>query len=185
VFGAACIFCCAYPFEYEMPEETLCTACLRERSKFDRARSVLAYDDSSWLLVIEFKHADKTFAAQTLAGMTCRAGAELLDDAGLIKPVPLHLRRLFACGYIRPRFWPPRYRGKPTLPYPWTCGCGGVTQNRRTNVADCVAAQCPGRFFDTSEKRQVGDARVLLIDDVLTTGATVGECGRVDRRSMS
>jgi orotate phosphoribosyltransferase-like protein len=60
-----------------------------------------------------------------------------------------------------------------------------VTQNRRTNVADCVAAQCPGRFFDTSEKRQVGGARVLLIDDVLTTGATVGECGRVDRRSMS
>ena len=125
------MFCCAYPFEYEMPEETLCTACLRERSKFDRARSVFAYDDSSWLLVIEFKHADKTFAAQTLAGMTCRAGAELLDDAGLIKPVPLHLRRLFACGYIRPRFWPSCYRGKPALPYPWTCGCGGVTQNRR------------------------------------------------------
>jgi predicted amidophosphoribosyltransferase len=62
------MFCCAYPFEYEMPEETLCTACLRERSKFDRARSVFAYDDSSWLLVIEFKHADKTFAAQILAG---------------------------------------------------------------------------------------------------------------------
>jgi predicted amidophosphoribosyltransferase len=42
-----------------MPEETLCTACLREHSKFDRARSVFAYDDSSWLLVIEFKHAEK------------------------------------------------------------------------------------------------------------------------------
>ena len=85
------MLCCAYPFEYEMPEETLCTACLRERSKFDRARSVFAYDDSGWLLVIEFKHADKTFAAQTLAGMTRRAGAELLGDAGLIKPVWFNL----------------------------------------------------------------------------------------------
>jgi predicted amidophosphoribosyltransferase len=91
VFGAARMFCCAYPFKYEMPEETLFTACLWECSKFDRARSVFAYDDSSWLLVIEFKHGDKTFAAQTLAGMTRRAGAELLGDAGLIKSVRFHL----------------------------------------------------------------------------------------------
>jgi len=57
---------------------------------------VFAYDDSSRSLVIEFKHADKIVAASTMAGVMRRARVDLLDDAGLIAPVPLHPRRLFA-----------------------------------------------------------------------------------------
>lgn len=173
--------CCAYPFEYDSPGETLCPACLRSPPRYARARAVFAYDDSSRPLVLGFKHADKTYGAPIFAAMMGRAGEALLTEAAIIAPVPLHRRRLFAR----------RYNQAALL-------ATSLAQNARASlVVDLLVrrrnTKIQGRLSSVARRRNVQGAfevrdkrkkflagkRVLLIDDVLTTGATVNECARV------
>ena len=104
---------CGWPFETDPsdgaipssdaaalpPVDVVCGACLREPPLFDRARSVLAYDEASRGLILGYKHADRTHATPAFAGWLARAGAELLITTDVIAPVPLHWSRLLARRY--------------------------------------------------------------------------------------
>jgi len=176
--------CCGFPFPYAAPEETLCAACARVPPLFDRARAVFRYDDASRGLVLGFKHADETHAAVAFGRWLARAGTKLTADADLIAPVPLHRWRLLSRRYnqsallaqalarvagpqlavdllVRRRHTPRQGRLSPLA--------------RRRNVRGAFAVR-------PRWKQAVEGRRVLLVDDVLTTGATVEECARVLRR---
>ena len=174
---------CGYPFEFEVPSETLWAACQRRAPRFERARAVFAYDDVSRALILSFKHADQTHQAPAFGRWLARAGAALLTDADLLVPVPLHRWRLFAR----------RFNQAALLAH----ALGRETET--TVVADLLRRQrrtrSQGRLSRTARIRNVQGAfavrvgwrdriegrRILLIDDVLTTGATVEECARVLR----
>lgn len=176
--------CCGYPFPYAAPDGTLCAGCTRQPPAFDRARAVFRYDDASRGLVLGFKHADETHAAPAFGRWLVRAGADLLADADLVAPVPLHRWRLLHRRYnqaavlahavarlsgvrlavdllARRRHTPQQGRLSPLA--------------RRRNVRAAFALRPRWR-------QAVAGKRVLLLDDVLTTGATVEECARVLRR---
>ena len=174
-------FCgrCGEPFEFDLAAGALCGACMADSPVYHRARAVMRYDDASKPLVLRFKHSDRTAAAPSFARWLARAGAELLADAEVIVPVPLHRWRLWRRRYNQAallaqalakdsgRLCVPdalvRVRATPSQ---GTLGRG----QRRRNVQGAFALRRPSAV----------DARkVLLIDDVLTTGATVGECARV------
>src|SRR3990170_1419817 len=91
--------CCGYPFEFELGEAALCGACARDRPPYGRARAVLRYDDASKAVVLGFKHGDRTDGAPAYGRWLLRAGAELIAEAEVIVPVPLHWLRLFARRY--------------------------------------------------------------------------------------
>jgi len=161
----------------------LCATCHGAPPAFDRARAVLAYDDHSRALLLAFKHADRTDAAQPLAAWMARAGAGLLAQTDLIVPVPLHRWRLWKRRYnqaallagalarMSGRPWDPLvlHRARSTPPQ------GGLGRaGRRANVRGAFRVARPDR---------VAGRRVLLVDDVLTTGATVEECAHVLRRA--
>jgi ComF family protein len=183
VLGAPCCACCGYPFEYgqsEPGDDRLCGACLRERPPYARARALLRYDDASRGLIIAFKHADRTDAAPALGRWLAHAGTELLQDADLLAPVPLHRWRLFRRRYNQAALLAGhvarasgkthcadlliRKRATPSQ------GRLGATQ-RRENVAGAFAVAA-------AHRSRLEGRRVLLIDDVLTTGATAGACAR-------
>ncbi|MDP6804489.1 MAG: double zinc ribbon domain-containing protein [Rhodospirillales bacterium] len=90
---------CGFPFAYALGGHALCGACIREPPLFARARAAFVYDDASRRLVLTFKHGDRTDAAPAFAEWMARAGAELLADAHVIAPVPLHWTRLFQRRY--------------------------------------------------------------------------------------
>jgi predicted amidophosphoribosyltransferase len=96
---------CGLPFEFDpgpvgnSSDGILCGACIRARPPYARARSVMVYGDFSRRTVLAFKHADRTDTAPALGRWLVRAGAELIRDADLIAPVPLHWTRLFARRY--------------------------------------------------------------------------------------
>lgn len=173
---------CGYPFALgEAASGSLCGACLVRRPAFDRARAVFAYDEASRGLVIGFKHADRTHGAPAFARWLARAGSGLIADCDIIAPVPLHRWRLFARRYNQAALLalalaPPAAR--PCLPgllcrtraTPSQGGLGRIGRSRNVRGAFAVAAGHRGR---------VADRRVLLIDDVYTTGATVEEAARV------
>src|SRR5512144_893977 len=90
---------CGTPFEFEVAAGTVCAACAAGEPPFGRARAAIAYDDGSRGLILAFKHGDRTDAARVFAPWMAQAGRELLVDADLLVPVPLHWTRLFMRRY--------------------------------------------------------------------------------------
>ncbi|WP_042704316.1 ComF family protein [Azospirillum sp. B506] len=175
--------CCGLPFEYEAQEGALCGACLASPPPFARARAVLAYDDGSRPLVLGFKHGDRIHAAKAYGVWLARAGKLLLEDADRLLPVPLHRARLFHRRYNQAALLAQalsRHSGVPVTPdllqrQRFTPTQGGLDrQGRHRNVKGAFRLR-PGQ----SAKEQVTGRRLVLIDDVMTTGATLAECTRV------
>jgi ComF family protein len=168
---------CGVPLSAAPDVDTLrCGACLAKQPPWRRARSVFRYQGVGRALVLAFKHGDRLDAAPTLARWLGRAGAELLAEADLIVPVPLHRRRLFSRRYNQSAVLAlavgkltgvpvmvdalMRTRATPTQ--------GGLDRNARAaNVRGAIVAR---------PARPLKGSRVMLIDDVLTTGATAGVC---------
>jgi ComF family protein len=170
-----CCACCGQPFAFESGAASLCGACLQKRPAYARARAVFRYDDESRDLILGFKHADRTELAPTLARWMARSGAELIADCTLIVPVPLHwtrlaVRRFNQAGLLAQAIG--RLTGRPVEPRALTRRRATRSQGRlgrlarRRNVQGAMAVT--GRFVP-----QVTDRRILLVDDVITTGATV------------
>ncbi|MSO70440.1 MAG: ComF family protein [Alphaproteobacteria bacterium] len=177
--------CCGLPQEFDLGAEALCGACIAEAPPFARARAVLRYDAASRGLLLRFKHADRTDAAPAFARWLQRAGAELLAEAELIVPVPLHWSRLLARRYNQSALLAialGRLSGRRVVPdlllrRRRTPSQGGMSATgRRRNVAGAFALRARAQPL-------VAGKRVLVIDDVLTTGATAVECARVLLRS--
>jgi ComF family protein len=176
---------CGLPFAFAVAERTRCAACLADPPPFDRARAALVYDDASRRLILGFKHADRTEAAPAFGRWLMRTGAALIADADLIVPVPLHRWRLALRRYNQAALLAyaiGRLAGRTVVPdllvrrrrTPSQGGLGRL--GRRRNVAGAFALKA-GRA------ELVRGRRVLLIDDVHTTGATLGECVRALRRA--
>jgi ComF family protein len=158
--------------------EHLCPSCRAAPPVFHRARAALRYDAQARRLILPFKHADRTEMASVLAPHMARAGAALLREVDLLVPVPLHRMRLFrrrynqaallaqAVGRIaeRPCLLDALQRRRATA----TLGDKSAAE-RAVEVADAFAAR-PSRVA-----RLVGK-RILLIDDVMTSGATANAC---------
>ncbi|MBV8407022.1 MAG: ComF family protein [Alphaproteobacteria bacterium] len=189
-----CCDCCGYPFAHDPGVErrgserlvaenggrgALCGACSAKRPRYRRARAALVYDDHSRRLILPFKHGDRTDIAKACGRWMARAGAELLAEADLVVPVPLHWRRLLLRRYNQAQLLARivvRRQGKARLAPDllrrrrWTGSQTGLrAEERRRNVRQA---------FDVHPRWRAALAgkTVLLIDDVLTTGATVEAC---------
>ncbi len=159
----------------------VCPSCQAAPPRFAAARAALLYDAGARRLILPFKHADRPEIAARLAPFLQRAGAALLDRADLLVPVPLHRRRLFARRYNqaavlalalgrrtqRRVLVDALCRLRPTAPL------GGKTAAERIAALDGVFAVRPRRAAALAGRC------VLLIDDVLTSGATANACAAV------
>lgn len=172
---------CGTPFAFDGGPGALCGACIAARPLYDRARAVMRYDDGARALLLGFKHADRTDRAPALARWMARAGAELLEQADVIVPVPLHRWRLLHRRFNQSALLAHelgRLAGKPVAAHLLrrkrnTPSQGALTRAQREDNVTGAFRLRPG------QAARVAGRRVLLIDDVLTTGATVTACARV------
>ena len=174
---------CGLPFPHPMGEEAVCADCARQKPSWDRARAVMRYDKHSRHLVLALKHGDRTHVARALGRWMGRAGAELFEGADMIVPVPLHWTRLFTRRYNQAGLLAHAVRaaGGPPVMADW------LVRRRRTpsqgRLGPVARVRNVRGAFAVRRGCDVKGKRIVLVDDVLTTGATVEECARVLRRA--
>jgi ComF family protein len=171
---------CGYPFELDFGPDTQCGACLSNPPHYDRARAAVAYDDRMAAMIIRFKHSDRSDLAPGMAAWMRRAGAALLDDADMLIPVPLHRARLFDRRYNQSALLARRLARWAEVP----CHGDMIQRHRATPPQGHLSPAArrrnvEGAFSVPKDKKPaLRGARVLLIDDVMTTGATANALAR-------
>ena len=152
---------------------------------YDRARAAVLFDDTSRALIHALKYRDRHDLARMMGRLMARAGAELLADAAIVAPVPLHRGRLWSRRFNQAALLArivAEESGRTFVPdalvrtRPTARQVGLTADQRRRNVAGAFAVRADWAA-------RLSGRRIVLIDDVLTTGATIEGCARTLRRA--
>lgn len=175
-------FCrrCGIPFAADYGAGVECPACIAEPPVFDHARAALVYDDASHNLVVGFKHADRTELAPMFAEWMRRAGAGIVGADSVILPVPLHRRRLVGRRYNQSAILASRL-AKAAGAFSCPDGLKRVraTPPQKDLSADARRRNVAGAFkVNEKHRERIRNAHVIIVDDVLTTGATLSAVAR-------
>lgn len=180
LIGPPMCACCGVPFASAgaAGAEALCPRCAAGPRAFGRARAALLYNEGAKPVLLAFKHADRTINAAPLARLMARAGAPLLADCDVIAPVPLHRRRLLARRYNQSALLAAhlsRMSRRPHLPdllrrVRATPPLGDLSAGERASLLEGA--------FTVRRPAMAAGRRVLLVDDVMTSGATAEACAQ-------
>jgi ComF family protein len=168
------------PFVYDPGPGILSMEAIAAPPAHARARAAVRYDDVARGLVHALKYGDRMDLAPTMGGWMARAGRELLAEADALIPVPLHWRRLWARRFNQSAALArvmARASGIPVL--------DDVLRRRRATAQQVGlpraqrATNVEGAFAVPAERRAaISGRRLVLVDDVLTSGATADTCAR-------
>lgn len=176
---------CGIPFEFNSDGDLLCASCSSHPPSYDKARAALIYNDTSKQMILGFKHGDKMHVALSFVPWLLKAGAPFWNEADIIMPVSLHRSRLMArrynqaavmikalekhvqCevildGLKRLRATPPQGHMK--------------FGERQKNVRNAFVV-------NKTHQPRIQGKTIVLVDDVLTTGATVEECTKALKKA--
>jgi ComF family protein len=175
------------PFVYDPGPDLLSMEAIANPPAYARARAAVRYDDVARTLVHALKYQDRTDLAPAMGRWMARAGRELLGEADALIPVPLHWRR----------GWSRRYNQSGALARVIARQTGvkvaadalrrvrptqqqiGLSRSQRASNVQGAFKVAPDRTAEIQGRR------LILIDDVLTSGATTDACARALLRARA
>jgi ComF family protein len=173
------------PLPFDIGTPSLSARAVANPPDYDRARSVAHFEGAMRDLIHQFKYADTHIARRLFGRWLKEAGAELLADADLIVPVPLDRWRLLRRRYNQAAILAREISAATGVPWDplvlrrvkRTQSQVGLTSDQRRRNVQGAFAVAPGRGG------AVDGRAVVLVDDVITTGATVEACARALKRA--
>lgn len=170
--------CCGVPLPGEDADSVLCDDCMTIARPWARGRAVFVYSGTGRKIVLALKHGDRTDLAKPAAKWLARAAKPLMSTETIIVPVPLHWRRRLSR----------RYNQSAELARELARHCcldfrPDILERRKlTRSLDGLARE---ERFDalggaigvpSDQKPQIAAQNVLVVDDVMTSGATLAAC---------
>lgn len=181
--GEPCCAVCALPFDYGEGAERVCAGCAAHPPRFDRMRAAVAYGEIPRQVALKLKYGGRPGVAETMARLMARH----LDKEGgpLLVPVPLHRWRIWRRGY-----------NQSALIATALAKAGGIEVSldliHRIRATPPLKAMSPkarrdalrGAFkVEADRKAEAKGRRIILVDDVYTSGATANGCARALKRA--
>jgi ComF family protein len=173
------------PFAYDQGEGALSAVALTDPPPWDKSRAAIVFDQHSKNLIHALKYKDHHEVALMMVRMMARAGRELLSEADCIIPVPLHPTRLW-----KRRFNQSALLAKPlaqvvSKKYAPDLLVRNVATRQQVGLDIKARQKNVKKAFQvpTSKLSELKDRKVLLVDDVRTTGATFAACAEVLKKA--
>lgn len=168
------------PFVYDPGPGILSMEAIADPPAYQRARAAVRFGEISRTLVHALKYSDRLDLAPMMGHWINHAGREILAKADALVPVPLHWRRLWARRFNQSAMLAAAISAESGVPV-----AAGVLKRVKPTAQQVGlsrserAANVQGAFrVPTAGKGQVTGRRLVLVDDVLTSGATVDGCAR-------
>lgn len=181
--GAHCA-CCGYPFPdgYESDSGAMCPVCAAGKNELKYVRAACIYDDMSRSVMLPFKHGGRIKFARFMSRAMIWAMRDIDIRPDIVMPVPLANRRLFQRGYNQATLLAreiARVYGAPidfdSVHRKYRPNMGHKTRaQRHEHIRGVFSVACPDK---------IRGKKILLVDDVMTSGATFDELSRVLRRA--
>jgi ComF family protein len=168
------------PFAYDPGPGVLSMQAIADPPAYHRARAAVRYDEIARKLVHSLKYGDRLDLAPTAGQWMARAGCELLDGADALVPVPLHWRRQWARRFNQSALLAEIVAKASAVPVTYGALKRVKATPQQVGLSQSARAQnVQGAFrVPPDGKAEVAGRRLILVDDVLTSGATMDACAR-------
>jgi ComF family protein len=176
---------CSLPFAYEDDQDTICGHCIKQKPQYDKAIAILKYNPDSQKLIHSFKYRDQLHILNYLVNLMSNIGKDIIQEADIIIPVAMYKYKLLKRGYNQAALLAMKIASKNKIPY-----LPQVLIKKKNSIAQ-IGLTKEQRIknikntFELNSKfiKQVQGKRILLIDDVITTGSTINECCKILRKA--
>lgn len=158
----------------------VCQNCKTTNYNFNFARSVFEYKDKVVRVVRKLKYHNGKYLVESMANSMAELYSTTSLQADIVTNIPMHIKPFKKRGYNQSKLLAEKFASKTNLPCVELCSCvvnkpsqtSLSYSERKENVKDSFA-------FNKEYKEQIKDKVVLIIDDVITTGATTSEIAKV------
>ena len=159
-------------------EKTLCANCLKKRPTYDKARSVFQYNAISKNCILKFKNTGKIEYVHQFVALLEQAGKDLFLETDIIMPVPMHWKRKVSRGYNQAGLLGKFLSKKTKIPYNEEILIRFKHTPKQEKKTNKERHKNVKNAFLIKNPEKIKNKKILLIDDVLTTGATMNACAK-------
>ena len=175
--------CCGLPFGEigGVNKHMMCPMCIRDKKKMFRySRAAIKYEDVSKNMILAFKFMDKTENAKVFAKWLKMAGSDIFkSEVDVLIPVPLHYKRLVKRRYNQSALMATELGKLINIPTDLKSLVKSKSTKPQVDFSGKARVKNIKNAFEVKYPENIKDKRIVIIDDVQTTGSTLNECAKV------